>query len=214
MSGITNTNEPWLVPGLKAVHLDRQQTDIIPARQFVEPPAQVRKQPSKFFTKIFDSARFDLLGRALRNYKGTLPVLITIDRHQNAPSIDASERLLGIVLLSRNTHPEHVHGSALVDNLQSSLQPHGPMPAICADHQIGTHNQFTLGTSGTHANHSSLLLEQIHRLGLHSQMKLGISSPVFGEKIKKVPLRHEGNKLCASRQVGEVRNANCAIADL
>src|SRR5262249_28421240 len=117
MSSITNADKSWPVPGLEAIYLHRQQAGVIPALQFFQTVAKMRNQPSEFLSKTFNSPHLDLFNRAFGNYKSALPVLIAVDQYHHAPTVDPPERPLPIALQSRNTHPEHIHRSALVDNL-------------------------------------------------------------------------------------------------
>src|SRR2546421_7659322 len=134
MCSIANADKPRLVPRLKAIDFDSEQADVVPTLQFMEAPAQIRKQPCQLLTKAFNSASLDLLSGALGNDKGALPVLITVDHHQDSPTVDAAERLLRIALLSRNPHPEHIHRGAFIKDLQACFLPHDGMPAVGAHH--------------------------------------------------------------------------------
>src|SRR4029077_2221783 len=51
-------------------------------------------------------------------------------------------------------------------------------------------------------------------LGLHAQAEAWIGLRLIGEKIEKVPLRHEGDEAAAHRQMREVGKHHAVVANL
>ncbi len=88
------------------------------------------------------------------------------------------------------------------------------MPAVGADHQVGT--DFRLADFGfrPHADDPAALLDEIGRLRLHHQMEAGVAPAAVGEKIEEIPLRHEGDEFAGAGQPGEFRHRDGDIADL
>ena len=56
--------------------------------------------------------------------------------------------------------------------------------------------------------------QETNDLRLHFEMEAGIALGLLGEKIEKVPLRHEGDEFAAGRKVRKIRERHIVIADL
>ena len=70
-------------------------------------------------------------------------------------------------------------------DLQARALAHGRMPPIGADDQLGANLQAPLGVCALHAGDAPVLLDQIGHLGLHAQLKPGISAACSARKLRK-----------------------------
>jgi hypothetical protein len=80
------------------------------------------------------------------------------------------------------------------------------MPSIRADDEIGARFQFAARSFCVRASHALILDEQIDDLGFHVQLERWETFGVTGEKIEKIPLRHERDEFAA-------RGEPCEICD-
>ena len=71
------------------------------------------------------------------------------------------------------------------------------MPPVGADDEVCAHFQFAARSFRAHADHAIILNQQIDDLGLHVQLESWKTLGMTGEKIKKIPLRHEGDEFAA-----------------
>jgi hypothetical protein len=87
------------------------------------------------------------------------------------------------------------------------------MAAVGADRQIRTDRQLTiLGFRGD-ARHSSFLLHEAIHFGGHFEPEARVALGSLGQKIQKVPLRHESHELRVHRQMREIDQRNRHVAD-
>ncbi len=103
---------------------------------------------------------------------------------------------------------------AEIDDGEPGLLPHGRMPAIGADDQIGIDLEHAVRGAGDETGDARAVVDEIRDLGLHAQPERRIALGVADQKIEEIPLRHEGNELAARRQVGEIRDRERRVADL
>src|SRR5262249_12030975 len=57
---------------------------------------------------------------------------------------------------------------------------------------------------GAHSGDAAALLDQIDGLRAHAQVERRITATPVGEKIEKVPLRHDRDELAAGRQIAKI----------
>src|SRR6266545_897206 len=78
------------------------------------------------------------------------------------------------------------------------------MPSIRADDEICSRFEFAVWSFCAHADHAPILDEQIDDLGFHVQLKSWKTFGMTREKIKKIPLRHEGDEFAAGGEPCEI----------
>ena len=66
----------------------------------------------------------------------------------------------------------------------------------------------------TSPDDAAALLDQISRLRLHPQIEARVAPAVRGEKIEKIPLRHQRDELAVGRHVGQIDELHAFVADL
>ncbi len=72
----------------------------------------------------------------------------------------------------------------------------------------------TVRRARLNADDASVVGRQIDDLCVHPQVERPVTPSVLGEKIQKIPLRHEDQELAVGRQVREVAERDELIADL
>src|SRR5437762_9156541 len=82
------------------------------------------------------------------------------------------------------------------------------MAAIRTNDQVSLH--FALAVRAFHADADNLFIfkKQIDDFMLHGQSKGGEVHCAAGEKVEKIPLRHESDKFAARRQAREIDDRN------
>ncbi len=84
---------------------------------------------------------------------------------------------------------------------------------IRANHEVCAHFHFAARSFCAYAAHALILDEQIGDLGLHVQFKGREPFGMTGEKIEKIPLRHERNEFAVRRELREIRDGHGPTVD-
>src|SRR5215469_8040337 len=103
---------------------DRKQLDIVPVLQFLRTPSQEWSYLRKVITKSNQTSRFDLVEAVLRDDVGALPVIAAIQGNENPASLHAAQRLVRVVGLAREPHPQHIDRSAPIDYFKPRFRTH------------------------------------------------------------------------------------------
>src|SRR6266487_4048294 len=88
------------------------------------------------------------------------------------------------------------------------------MTPIRADYEVRVNLDPSVGRIRQHANDFSLVFNQVDRFDLHLQTEVRILLSVLGDKIEKIPLRHEGDELALSRQMRKIGHYYEIVTDL
>src|SRR6266581_277252 len=88
------------------------------------------------------------------------------------------------------------------------------MASICADYEVRVNLDPSVRRIRQHANDFSLVFNQVDRFDLHLQAEVRILFSMFGDKIEKIPLRHEGDELALGRQMRKIGHYYEIITDL
>jgi hypothetical protein len=84
-----------------------------------------------------DAARLQRRMAALGNDEGALPVVATVQRHQEVAARDVAGGGVGVAGLLGNAHPQHIDGRAVADVRQRGGVAQRGMPAVGGHHQRG-----------------------------------------------------------------------------
>ena len=76
------------------------------------------------------------------------------------------------------------------------------MPAVAADDEIGADGERAVRRVGAQPDDAAALLDQIGRLRLHAQIEGLVALAVVGQKIEKIPLRHQRDDICSASADG------------
>ena len=88
---------------------------------------------------------------------------------------------------------------------QPGASAHDRMAAVAPHGEIGTDLDLAVGAIGANAGHPALLLEQLDCFRRHAQMERRIISALLGEKIQKMPLRHQRKVFGPGRHITKIR---------
>ncbi len=122
--------------------------------------------------------------------------------------------MLWIIGPFADAHPQHVDGRAQVDHFEARFFAHQRAATICSHGQIRADLQFALRSFCARSRHAAFFFDQAGHLGFHSQMKARIRLGMPGDKIQKIPLRHQRQKFAMRRQVSEIRHRYFEVVKL
>ena len=88
------------------------------------------------------------------------------------------------------------------------------MPSIAADDEVSADGKRAVRRIGPQPDDAAVLHDQIGRLRLHAQVERLVAFALAGEKIEKIPLRHQRDIFAVRRQMGEITHDQPVLADL
>ncbi len=103
--------------------------------QLLHAIAHQRRDRDDRVAKRVEPLRLDLVGRALADHIGALPIVAAVDHHEHPPGGDAAERLGAVALPPRQPHPQHVHRRADVLDREAGALAHHRGAAVGPDHE-------------------------------------------------------------------------------
>lgn len=214
MRGIADTQHTGPVPGPQPVDAHSQQLDVGPLLQLVGSLAQIGCQTRDLFAKRRQTACLDLIKPTLRDCKAALPIIPAIEQDENSAGDEMAKGVSGIIGTPRQPHPQHIHRRADIDDLEARLLAHLRAAPVGADDEICAHGEFAIGDHRSQAGDAPVVEDQVANLRLHSQLEGGIPPRVFGQKVQKIPLRHEGDEPAMRRQMCKIGHLYKILTDL
>ena len=88
------------------------------------------------------------------------------------------------------------------------------MPAVGSDGERGANFNGAIGSFCPDPRHTTAFFDQFSSLGLHSDSKAGVALALLHKKVKKIPLRHESEKLAVSGKTSKIGDLDDGIANL
>src|SRR5450631_2376716 len=96
MRRVADADEPRLVPLPQAIDRNREQLDVIPAFEFVDAVAQVRRRLGHAIAERRQAALLHRVDATLWNDEGALPIVTTVEHDHHAAGLDMAESFRGI----------------------------------------------------------------------------------------------------------------------
>ena len=205
---IADAQEARSPPALEAIDLDGKHADVVPRLEGGDLLGEPWHQARKARTEGVEALCAQRLVAALGDHIAALPVAAAVDRDQDLAGAEPAERLVCGVGPPRKLEPEDVHRRAEIAYLHAGAFTQGGMAAVGRDAKIGVDLEIALVTVGANPGDPPLLLDQAGRLGRHAQREGRVGLGLLGQKIEKVPLRHQRDELAGRRQVAEVGEAD------
>src|SRR4029077_5431355 len=146
MRRIADAEQSFAAPIAQAINLHGEQFDLRPVVHLRHSVPQKTGEADDVILKLRQAACFDLLKAAFWNHETALPVIAAIEQHQQLALLEESERLLRIVFLLRNAHPEGVNRNSKFLQIETRARVNGRMPSVRADDEIGV--EIKLATRG------------------------------------------------------------------
>ena len=133
MGGIADRQQARAVPAGQPVKLHRQQMQVADVVELGE--VELGRRGGDLLAHDVDPALLILLGGALGDQEGALPIIAAVDHHQQPPALDipaqAGTHFVGLP----DAEPEHVHRRAQI--LQRKHRADDRCPAVGGDGQPG-----------------------------------------------------------------------------
>src|SRR6516164_2481223 len=124
---IADTQQAGPVPNPQAIDSDSQQLDVGPIVQFADAIAEVGGEARDLRAEGCQTSLADLIEPSLWDHERALPVVLAIEHHEDPTGIDPAQGLSWIGRTPRQAHPQYVHRSAEIDDLETCLLAHDRM---------------------------------------------------------------------------------------
>ena len=194
MGGIADRQQAGLRPVYQAVELDRQQMQIADLVQLGD--VEFGRGCGDLVADHADALGAILLGGALRDEEGALPIGAAVDQHEQPPALDiAAQRALGRMLLA-DAEPEDVHRRAEIFERQHRADDR--IAAVGGDHQPG---RELAAICQLDRGRPALLFDEAGDRPFHLQPEAGKGLGLLPEEIEELPLRHHGDEWRRSVEV-------------
>jgi hypothetical protein len=89
-----------------------------------------------------------------------------------------------------------------------------PSSWTAGDHQIGPDIQIALGRSRPHTSDAAVLPDETGCFRARAQIEGRVLLPLLGQKVEKIPLRHQSDEFAVRRQIPEIGYCDPRRADL
>src|SRR5580658_141879 len=214
VGGVADAQQPRPIPAAQAIDRDGEELDLVPVRDLADAVGERRLRARDLLAKGGEAAAPDLLGGALADDEGALPIVVAVEHHQDTPLVEAAKQGFGFTGVPREPHPQHIHGGAQIHHLEAGRRAEGRMTAVGGDDELGADLAQALGAPRLDADDAPVLLDQARRRGRHAQLELRVALRRTGEEIEKLPLRHQGDELASRGQMREISQRDLDVADL
>src|SRR5205814_4701 len=201
---VDDRKQSFAAPITQTIDLYRKQLDLRPIAQLRHTVAEKSGEGGDVVLKLRQPARFYLAEAAFRDDETALPVIAAIEQHKQLAMLEKTERLLRIILFFRDAHPEHVDRHAKLVQLETGASVSRRVSPVSTDDEVRAQFYFATWSFCAHANYSLILNQQIDDFGLHKQLECREPFGMTGEKVKKIPLRHERDEFAARRELREI----------
>ena len=162
---------------------DGQHADLLPVLQFIDAIAKEWFDRCNLLAKCRQAALPHLVGGALWNYEGALPVIFAIQHHQHSSSLDVPKCLAAVFRLAAEAHPHHVHRRTEVDYFKRSGLADQGVAAVRANGEVGSQFELAVRRAGDNAGDPAVFPDEAGYFGLHFQMKMRVSASMFRKEI-------------------------------
>ena len=158
--------------------------------------------------------RRSVLGAALGNDEGALPVVAAVDGDDEVARRDPGQGRVLAARVATDPKPEHVDRRADVLDRQAGGGAHGRAPAVAADRAVGVDLERSLGRTAAHTADAAVAFgQQPGHVGLHAELEGGQLLRLADEEVEKLPLRHHGDEGVALGQAAEVAELDRLAAE-
>lgn len=209
MSSVADAEQPFAVPFAEPINLDGEQFDFGPIIELGHATVQKIRHGDEVALEHGQSACFDLIEVAFGDHVAALPTFAAVDQDKELAVPKKAKRLFGIAVPFRNAHPKHIDRHAKLANFEAAAVAYDGTAAVGPDYQVGTHFEVAIGRFCTEASYATSIYYKIDNFVFHTQVEPRKTFGVTGQKIQKIPLRHESDELASGRQVREIGDGHC-----
>ncbi len=194
--------------------MTREQFHVVPAFQFVDAVGQERRHLDDPRAEGVQAFSFHALNPAFRNDVGALPIVAAVQHDHHLAGLDMAERVWAVLVLVRQTKPEHIHRRPVVLALEASFLADDRMAPVAADHKVGANRQHPVRRLGDKADNAPVLFDEIGRFSLHAQVECRVTLALLGEEVEEVPLRRQRDEFAVRRQMAKIHHFDVFGANL
>src|SRR5438477_11721121 len=213
MGAVTNAKQAFAVPFSQTVDLDGEEFDFCPIIQLRDTIFQERSEPNDVAMQGGQAALLDRVEVAFWDNKTDLEIIAAVEENEQFPVAKKSKRLWRIAFSFGNAHPKDVDRHAKFLDLELSFRVCNRVTTVRTNDQVGPHFALAVWRFHADARNAVIFKKQIDDFMLHVQSKGGELLGVAGEKIQKIPLRHESDKFAARRQTREIGDRDAVAVD-
>src|SRR5215468_6386415 len=195
MRRVTNAEQTRTEPVQQAVNANGQEFYLFPTFQLANSGFFEWRHLHDFVAKRFEPSAPDFVELTFGNDVAALPVAPAVDSNENCAGIKASHGLRRIAGTARKTKPQYIHRRAEFFNRQAGPGAYHRSATVGRHDQISAHFERASRSFHLHTGDISVLFDHFGDLCLHYQMERGVARAVAREEIKKIPLRHESDKI-------------------
>ena len=195
VGGVADAQQSRPAPLLEAIDLDGEQAHVAPILERIDAIGEEWRQTRDRVSKGVDALLAQFLGAAFRNDAAALPIGAAVDHRQHAPRREAAEAFVRVALLSRQLEPKNIHRRAEVLDGELGVVAHARTAPVGGDDEPCIDNQLSVRPCRRHAADALAVEQEFFSRRLHQQTEIGQRSRMFGDKVEKIPLRHEGDEI-------------------
>src|SRR5579871_4184316 len=185
MGRVADGEEAGTRPVREPIERDRQQFDVVEALERFDRRDKEWRRSDHAAAELVNAAGLDGVGAALRNHERALPVVATIDQHQDAPRAEYAGGLIIGFLRFRHPKPEHVHRCAEILTMQTCSLTQTRVAAVGGDDELCAYRRAIRELD---AGDATVADDKINRFGLHAQCKRLETARRRADEIEELPL--------------------------
>ncbi len=214
VSSVSNAQQPGTRPILQPVDGDGEKADLIPIVQFLHAITKEGLHIRDLALKGGDAPLANLIGGPFRDNERTLPIGVAIDQDENPSSLGMAEGLLGIIRFAAQAHPHHIHRGADREDFEAGARANDRASTIGSHGEVSADFESSRWSLGLESDDRAILFDQVGDFCIQLKLKSGTFSRVFGDKVEKVPLRHEHEEFAAGWETSEISQDDSFAPDL
>src|SRR5258707_3593585 len=165
----------------------------------------------------FDPRSGVLLILSLRKSQSRLPIVVALQKNEDATASDAAERAADDFRFAGQfgkAKPQHIHWRGSLNRLKTRQAAEQGKSAVRADCKRSA--DFVGSVRGQIANtaYGPVFFQQLSHVGMHHEFEARIPRGFAGDEFKETHLRHEQDVRESRLEAGEIEGAEVAVGKL
>src|SRR5882762_2295496 len=165
----------------------------------------------------FHTRSAELLILSLREYQSSLPIVVALQKNENATASDAAERAVDDFRLAGQfgkAKPQHIHWRGSLNRFKTRQAAEQGKPAVGADCKRGADFVGSVRGQITNTAYGPVFFQQLSHVGMHHEFEARILGGFAGDEFKETHLRHEQDIRESRLEAGEIEGAEVAVRKL
>ena len=214
VGGVSDAEQTGRGPAHEMVYLDREQLDLVPGVDLGGAAREKWNDAFEALVEFIEAILLNLVEAALGDDVGDLIVVEAIDEDNQAAIVDVAEagfrrRRTGGRCGTRERRWARPLRREAGERLPARVACRPSHPTV----RSAGISSWTVGSVGAHAGDNSVAFDEADGIPAHAQGEVRITGCLRGEKVQKVPLRHQRNEFGVRGQVREVADLEPASSD-